>query len=450
MTDDVDTTVQTAVALSALPFVTASADGTILAASQTIEALVGWRADDLVGRPLFDLVTEDARDAALTSFAGAVAIDSVTEWQPVPVPVTLLHRHGGRVDVTATLLVMPHHLDGRAVIQLRPAREDRLVDSAIAEIIAGADLAGVFEPLARSVELPDSRAVIGYGWDGEGFTHCAGSDSLAPAPEVTGAQGWPEPLPWTRAMSSGEAILDPELDHWSPDLGRWARSQGFNQCAVIPAVGSGHRARAALIVWRTLPGTTALGFALWNRVAGLIGLAIETQRRRAMLERAATIDQLTELENRRGLLERLDGLWVERPEAVRCVSALFCDLDGFKEVNDAAGHLIGDRLLAAIAQRIRNTVRPDDLVARPGGDEFTIVLCDTEEAAVEALADRLIDVVSRPVEIDGQLFEVGLSVGIAGARPGDRPENLLDRADQALLEAKADGKARWVRALNEH
>jgi diguanylate cyclase (GGDEF)-like protein len=111
------------------------------------------------------------------------------------------------------------------------------------------------------------------------------------------------------------------------------------------------------------------------------------------------------------------------------------DLDGFKKVNDSYGHAAGDALLVAVAQRLRDCVRPGDTVARLGGDEFAVLLADTPPEHARALADRIGLTLAVPVEVEGHLLSVGASIGIA---TGDRADadRLLRDADAAMYAAK--------------
>ena len=171
-----------------------------------------------------------------------------------------------------------------------------------------------------------------------------------------------------------------------------------------------------------------------------------TERRAsgAALAHQAIHDPLTGLPNRTLFVERLERELARAAVNHERVAVLFLDLDRFKVVNDSLGHSAGDRLLVAIADRLSGAMRPSDIVARFGGDEFT-VLCPnvpTEETA-EMIAERLIQATSRPVIlVEGEVF-VTASVGIAlSGGENNTPETLLRNADAAMYRAKENGRDR--------
>ncbi|KAB1074285.1 putative bifunctional diguanylate cyclase/phosphodiesterase [Methylobacterium planeticum] len=167
-----------------------------------------------------------------------------------------------------------------------------------------------------------------------------------------------------------------------------------------------------------------------------------TERRRIenRIFHLAHHDSLTGLANRAAFNAYLDNLLAETGAA----TVLSLDLDRFKAVNDTFGHPAGDVLLNAVAERLRDSLREVDLVARLGGDEFVVVLADPgpePERAARAVAERIIAMVGRPVDLDGQSAQIGVSIGIAIApRDGRDAGTLFRHADIALYRAKAAGR----------
>jgi diguanylate cyclase (GGDEF)-like protein len=167
-----------------------------------------------------------------------------------------------------------------------------------------------------------------------------------------------------------------------------------------------------------------------------------TDRRRAeeKIVHMAHFDTLTDLPNRGHFNDQMKGLLRSAGKHAR-FAVISLDLDRFKEVNDSLGHPAGDKLLQAVATRMRSCVRDIDIVARLGGDEFAIVQSTFESPAdTVALAKRLIASISAPYVIDGHRVSVGTSIGIALApEDGADPELLMKNADAALYRSKARG-----------
>jgi diguanylate cyclase (GGDEF)-like protein len=152
-------------------------------------------------------------------------------------------------------------------------------------------------------------------------------------------------------------------------------------------------------------------------------------------------DALTNLPNRALFRDRMaEGLTQAmaggEPMAVLCL-----DLDRFKLINDTLGHPVGDKLLRAVSDRLGEALRPTDTIARLGGDEFAILVAPTRPHAVEALADRMVRIMTAPFVIDGHEISTGLSIGIAMApADGTTADQLMKCADLALYKAKSEGR----------
>jgi diguanylate cyclase (GGDEF)-like protein len=168
-----------------------------------------------------------------------------------------------------------------------------------------------------------------------------------------------------------------------------------------------------------------------------------TERRsaEARITHLARYDELTALPNRVNFRDEIERLLAIPHHTEQLSALLFIDLDQFKQVNDTLGHPCGDQLLCAVADRLRAMLRPEDFVARFGGDEFVVFqqnIKSNEESAV--LARRIVEHLSERYKIDNHLVEIGASVGIAMTGQGVSADTLLKNADMALYRAKADGR----------
>jgi diguanylate cyclase (GGDEF)-like protein len=171
----------------------------------------------------------------------------------------------------------------------------------------------------------------------------------------------------------------------------------------------------------------------------------ELSRLKEELRHQAYHDPLTGLANRSLFTEQVNARLI-RPGPGLLPVVLFIDLDDFKVVNDSLGHVAGDRLLVAVADRVRNCVRSGDVAARLGGDEFAILLDDVEDLnRTLSVCKRLLEALKVPVPIEGQELSITASIGIAAGRNDqDRADDLLRNADVAMYTAKAQGKSQYA------
>ena len=163
------------------------------------------------------------------------------------------------------------------------------------------------------------------------------------------------------------------------------------------------------------------------------------------LEHQATHDPLTGLANRTLFDELLVRAAYRADRSGRPVAVLYLDLDGFKDVNDVFGHPSGDRVLSETSRRLEAVVRPGDMVARMGGDEF-VVLCEhlSEPSDAEKIATRIVQAVGKPIPLATGVATVTASVGIALGEPGETAASLIGRADEAMYRMKQGGKAGFL------
>ncbi|MEI7613393.1 MAG: diguanylate cyclase [Betaproteobacteria bacterium] len=183
-----------------------------------------------------------------------------------------------------------------------------------------------------------------------------------------------------------------------------------------------------------------------QKYVGLFSDITELKAHEQKLEHIAHHDALTNLPNRVLLADRLQQAMAHTLRREQPLAVAYLDLDGFKAVNDQHGHDIGDQLLIAVTERLKNALREGDTLARIGGDEFVAVLIDVNELTASVpMFKRLLEAASTPVTIAETVLQVSASIGITFyPQNGDvSADMLLRQADQAMYQAKQDGKNRY-------
>jgi len=166
-----------------------------------------------------------------------------------------------------------------------------------------------------------------------------------------------------------------------------------------------------------------------------------SQRQQKTLRMDAATDSLTGLANRKTIINELERVLQQPTQGSYPVVAIMADIDLFKEVNDTHGHLMGDKVLAEVANRIRSALRDFDEVGRYGGEEFLLVLNGASLATSKNIAERIREHVhSQPINLQGLEIQVSISLGVAAAHSGETTDSILARADKALYAAKAAGR----------
>jgi diguanylate cyclase (GGDEF)-like protein/PAS domain S-box-containing protein len=180
----------------------------------------------------------------------------------------------------------------------------------------------------------------------------------------------------------------------------------------------------------------------WHAL-GMIRDISERKKAEEKIRQLAYYDALTNLPNRRLLLDRLNHSLVQAKRYQRAVAVMFLDLDRFKLINDTLGHDVGDELLKEVATRLNACVRSGDTVSRQGGDEFVIVLAEVARPPDAALvAEKIIGTLAQPISVKGHELQITTSIGIAifPVNGTDDAQELMKKADAAMYEAKEGGR----------
>jgi diguanylate cyclase (GGDEF)-like protein len=186
---------------------------------------------------------------------------------------------------------------------------------------------------------------------------------------------------------------------------------------------------------------TVQDISFLEAIANVLANAIERRTAEVRTQHEALHDPLTGLPNRNLFLDRLDHALTQSRRHDSVVAVLFLDLDQFKLVNDSLGHAAGDELLASVAPRLEQALRPGDTVARFGGDEFAILAEDiSNERGATRVAEHIAEALTRPFILRQREHFVSASVGISIGGGGEAPEALIRDADAALYRAKERGR----------
>lgn len=417
-----------------------SGEGEIRWASERVADMVARTPAELVGDNVADIVpAEDVADYLdLLRFARS-------HTPTIMGPVRFRYRHPESGAVMTTDAWVENRLDdpvieGFVVQLVEEAARDGLTDAVMA-LAAEAPLGEVLTLAAGSLRGHPVVATGGILLSGE-HPSVHGPADLPPSMFGGAALAGP----WDMAMMTQTPQVVADHRALPAELARRAVDHGLHAVWSWPVIepGSG-RVDAAVTAWRARPGAPSPNQRLQlDRTASVVALAMGRHRQLRALRDAAHRDPLTGLANRSSL-ERLRG------EDFGCGGAvLFIDLDGFKSVNDALGHVVGDEVLRQAAARLSSAVRTTDHLVRLGGDEF-VVVCRPPcgPAATVGIADRILDALHRPISLaNGEQTRIGATIGVAHGEADDDLDHLLSRADQAMLEAKRSGRGRWQLAAS--
>ena len=416
---------------TAHPFIVIDAEGYLTYAGSSIQELLGWEPAEAVGRHMIEFLAPESLDLAARGLEEINDLDMAAVG--VPMVFTLRHREGHNVACEVGAMTLPDldHFQGIA-LRLRPWDQQYHFDRFVRSLLAADSLDLVCQHLSSAIaaELQSSGVIVHHGFDGTAF---AGAAGVGIPPSWLPANAGP----WHRTALTGEP-LSVSVDELPYPATTAARTLGIVRCWSYPVESTEGLAPAALSVWRDVGGDPLLGHqAVLARSATYVQLALLRWAEHQRLVHLAGHDALTGVANRTLFRDRLaEALAIGE----RDLAVAFCDLDGFKQVNDTYGHQTGDEVLVAVAERLGSCLRVGDELARIGGDEFTILLRNVADPqSAHHVADRLLAACLEPFIAGRRLVNVGISIGIAMVRPGTGAEHLLSLADAALYEVKRAG-----------
>ena len=333
-----------------------------------------------------------------------------------------------------------------AELSRRDAQDQLSRHEAVLEHIArNAPLGATLEELCREVEArcPGARCTIRLADADGAVLHHAAAPSMPEA--VTVAL---DGLPIADGMGAcgsaayrGETVVveDTLEDARTAPFRELALTHALRSVWSQPLLGPDDEVLGTFAVYRSVPhAPDREELDLVKSAAGLAGLAIERARSEQALLESATLDPLTGLPNRARFLEVL----TERLSQRDSLAVMFLDVDRFKWINDSLGHPAGDAILIQVSRRLARVLRAGDILARFGGDEFTIMINEADALAVDRIAVRVEDAFDEAFELDGGEFFLSVSIGTAMADRSSDAFGLVRDADAAMYAAKDAGRAR--------
>jgi len=418
------------------PILTADHEGRVIEFNAAARRLFGYTRSEILGREVADTIVPPAlrdelrrvlRDFVLTGESADLghrreAAAMRADGSLVPVEVVVIPAYvKGRVILTA---YMRDLTDRRRGERLAAARQ-RATQALTASLSLAEAAPTVLDALVHGLDCTEARLWVADGDPPEPvLAGTSTGEAAAPLPAP------PDDALARRTFEEGVATWEgPPAEGAGVTLAVPVRVGG--QVLGVLEVRS-ERARSREAAW---PPALA-------DVGSLLALFLKRQRAEADLQRFARYDSLTGLPNRSFFLDTLERT-LSRAGRQRTRSALvFLDLDGFKAVNDGLGHAAGDTVLQTMAERLRGGTRTSDLVARIGGDEFTVLVQNLARADDAALVARgLLDRLARPCKADDHEVKLSASAGISVyPDDGTDADTLLRNADLAMYRSKQEGK----------
>jgi diguanylate cyclase (GGDEF)-like protein/PAS domain S-box-containing protein len=430
--------------------------GRFLGCNKAFQKLVGHGEDELIGRTAADFVPDQKAvffsEQDQKTMSGGIPL-VYEDWMPtaeghsVYLEMVKTPLFGAKGELLGLIGV------GRDITERQRNLNQERTRNRIFELLAkGGDLEEVLRHIVHSVESMREGLLCSILLVDDSGKHLL----LGAAPSLPEAYNRVvDGLPigdgigccGTAAFRGERVIAENIYVHpfWAPfaEALELARQGGLVSCWSEPIrAGNGKILGTFAIYQRQSSVPDEHDIHLIQQAANLASIAIEHKRTEDTIWHQANYDSVTHLPNRRLFHDRLEQEMQKTQRKKQMLALLFIDLDRFKEVNDTLGHDVGDRLLVEAAQRISACVRDSDTVARIGGDEFTVILSELEDAhRVEHIAEHIVETLATPFQLGEESIYISASLGIT-LYPGDAEgvEGLIKNADQAMYVAKNNGR----------
>lgn len=446
--------------LSSRATVCLALDGTVEWANEAFAQLVGVPLRSVAGADVSAVLDRQAADVLL-GWRDELVAGSATAWDadqlltsPGRRPVTMNMSFMALVGPDNAPISLVGRIDHVSVDRSAAITLARQTD-ALDRLARGDAVPDVLSALVEAVERDQAgmRCAVLVLDDADGgrlFTAAAPTLPAAYSDVIDGTAIGLHAGSCGRAAFTRRDVVTADIAG-DPDWAPWrdlALAHGLRACWSVPLMSSGRHGDAdkvlgTFVAYFDTPRTpTADERRDIARTTTLATIALEMQHDEAELRRANLRDPLTGLANRRLFLDELGAALQRARRRQTDVTVLFLDIDHFKVFNDSMGHLVGDEVLRIVANRVQQAVRPHDVVARFGGDEFTIA-CEGLGGVTEAegLAEQFRQAIEGPVQVGDREAFLTVSVGIARSDGWESPHDLVANADAAMYQAKAAGRS---------
>jgi diguanylate cyclase (GGDEF)-like protein/PAS domain S-box-containing protein len=441
---------------AACGLLTTSAAGIIVDVNDTLLSWTGHSAGDVIGSSFISLLDGGSRIFYETRHAQTLHLQGELK----EVALTLQRADGSRMSVLVNSVLIADEnppvvriavFDATERLEyerelLRARRsaessEERVrilqdISSTFGVSVSDEDVAQAFAKVARDASSATETAVM--LWDDAGTLRLvAGSNPLAETvPPIDPLRNTPVEI----------VVHADEAESQYPVLAAGLRQARLESLSITPLWGDGGRLGILVCFFSRRREFEDQFFELQRALGRQASQTLVRVRLQRQLEHMALHDPLTGLANRELLQRSLEAALEHSEDADEPLTLVFFDVDGFKTVNDRWGHRVGDLVLTELADRLRGSVRSDDVVGRIGGDEFVVICPDADRESASAIAERVLAAAREPMIVDGSSIVVSMSAGVATYRPGQRrpltADQLLIRADGAMYESKGTGKDR--------